>query len=34
MGNNSQEGIDKPGTSFIAFATVFKFLLERREDIT
>jgi len=34
MGDNSQERINKPDTSFIAFATVVKFLLEGEEDIT
>jgi hypothetical protein len=33
MGNDGQERIDKPNTSFITFAAVFKFLLEWREDI-
>jgi len=33
MGDNSQQRINKPDTSFIAFATVVKFLLERKEDI-
>jgi hypothetical protein len=33
MGDNSQERINKPDTSFIAFATVIKFLLEGKEDI-
>jgi hypothetical protein len=32
MGNDGQECIDKPGTSFITFAAVFKFLLEGKED--
>jgi len=33
MGDNSQQRINKPDTSFIAFATAVKFLLERKEDI-
>jgi len=33
MSDNSQERINKPDTSFIAFATVVKFLLEGKEDI-
>jgi hypothetical protein len=33
VGDNSQERINKPGASFIAFATVVKFLLEGEEDI-
>jgi hypothetical protein len=30
MGNNSQEGINKPSTTFIAVAAAAKFLLEGR----
>jgi len=33
VGDNRQERINKPGASFIAFATVVKFLLEGEEDI-
>jgi hypothetical protein len=33
MSDNSQERINKPDTSLIAFATVVKFLLEGEEDI-
>jgi hypothetical protein len=32
MGDNSKKRINKPDTSFLAFATVVKFLLEREED--
>jgi hypothetical protein len=33
MGNDGQEGIDKPNAAFRAFARVFEFILERGEDI-
>lgn len=33
MGNDGQEGIDKPSAAFEAFARVFKIILERGEDI-
>ncbi|MCU7862224.1 MAG: hypothetical protein KZQ86_20900 [Candidatus Thiodiazotropha sp. (ex Lucinoma kastoroae)] len=33
MGNDGQEGIDKPSAAFRALARVFEFILERGEDI-
>jgi hypothetical protein len=34
VGNDGQEGIDKPSAAFEAFARVFKLILERDEYIT